>query len=234
MTDLFTLGRAFARDRSDPDPPKVCRGGSFGRRALGPKAPSSPRLRWNGRRRGRKSSRHERSSAFRFGPFGEISRRRGSAGIPSARSREDRRVGNETVGHVGRIHPDAARLTDVDESVVMFELDLGALERLRAKVPRFRSLEKFPGSRRDVSFLVPDELPAGDVLDAVAAVGGKSVEHVEVFDEYKGEGVPDGFRALAFALTYRAADRTLTEEEVVAAHSAIVEKLLDRLPIKQR
>jgi len=72
---------------------------------------------------------------------------------------------------------------------------------------------------------VPDDVTAERVEQAVYSAGGKLLESARVFDVYTGEGVPAGRKSLAIALTYRSAERTLTTEEVDAAHERLVRKV---------
>ena len=72
------------------------------------------------------------------------------------------------------------------------------------------------------------------VLDAIAASGEPLVEDARIFDQYTGAPIPDGKKSMAYAISYRAADRTLTDEEVNAVHERIVGTLLQRLPVEVR
>jgi phenylalanyl-tRNA synthetase beta chain len=144
------------------------------------------------------------------------------------------RIGGREVGYVGELHPDALVEAEVDGPVFVFELDLGVLLELAETRAEFRPLPRYPASWRDVSFVVADALPAGVVIAAAQGLGEPLLVTTAVFDEYRGPGVPAGCRALAFRLTYRAEDRTLTEEEVVSAHERVVGHLLGALDLALR
>ena len=79
--------------------------------------------------------------------------------------------------------------------------------------------------RRDIAVLAPEGLPAAAIEQRIRAEAGELLEDVRLFDVYRGEPVPPGQVSLAFALTYRAAGRTLTDEEVDALHARVREAL---------
>lgn len=143
-------------------------------------------------------------------------------------------VADRIVGYAGELHPDALAEAELDGPLFVFELDRDVL--LDCSKPRgeFRAPPRFPSSSRDVSFLVSHGLPAGDVIAAAEGLGEPLLESAQVFDEYRGPGLPEGRRALAFRLTYRAEDRTLTEEEVVATHQRVVDHLVGVLDLALR
>jgi len=79
-----------------------------------------------------------------------------------------------------------------------------------------------PVAKEDIALIVADDIPAADVVETLVVGGGDLVESVRLFDEYAGEQVGEGNKSLAFALRFRAPDRTLTAEEVTAAREAAV------------
>ena len=144
------------------------------------------------------------------------------------------RVGDRIAGYCGEVHPDALAELDLASPVFVFELDLALLVSRDADDTRYRPVPRFPASSRDVSLLVPLDLPAARIVE-VAREGGKPLlEQIEAFDEYRGEGVEPDKRALTFTLRYRAADRTLTDDEVAAAHERVVAAVLSALPVRAR
>ena len=84
---------------------------------------------------------------------------------------------------------------------------------------------RFPAVELDVALVVPEDVTAERVEQAMTSAGGKLLESVRLFDVYRGKGVPEGTKSLAFALVYRAPDRTLTAEEVEGAHDRLVRKV---------
>lgn len=97
---------------------------------------------------------------------------------------------------------------------------------------RYRPFSLFPAALRDVALVVDEAVPASDVRKAIAkaaraAVGNAfALESVEIFDVYRGEGLPAGRKSLAFSLVFRAEDRTLTDEEVNRVFTAVQEGLV--------
>ena len=122
-------------------------------------------------------------------------------------------AGDKHAGWLGELHPSVARAWDLG-GVAGFELDFGVLAGAAAGVPRYEDLTSFPAIRQDIAVAVPDEVPAARVLDAIRSAGGALLRSAEVFDVYRGAQVGEGRASLAIRLEFRAADRTLTDEEV--------------------
>jgi phenylalanyl-tRNA synthetase beta chain len=131
--------------------------------------------------------------------------------------------GETELGWVGEVHPLVARAWDLDD-VAAFEIDLGAtIARMPQDLP-FRPFATFPPVRRDLAVTRPADVTSAQVLDVAREAG--TPEDAEIFDVY-GE-------SLAMHLTFRAADRTLTDEEVDERMQAIVAALRERLGVEQR
>lgn len=149
------------------------------------------------------------------------------------RAAAEARIDGRAIGYGGEIHPEVLDGLDLEGPVFVFEVDLGQLAAMPERV-RYRPIPRFPASSRDVSLLVDEDLPAGRVLEEMAAASEPLLESAAVFDEYRGAGLPAGRRALAFRLTYRAEDRTLTEEEVSEAHRRVLERVVSALGVEPR
>jgi phenylalanyl-tRNA synthetase beta chain len=137
-----------------------------------------------------------------------------------------------TIGVLGQLDPSMAELAGIPgrEPVLVAEIDLDAVidwsdlgDRIRA-----RPLPRFPSSVRDLSMVVPIDLPAEDIRGTIRESAPHTLERVQEFDRYMGRGVPDGRCSLSLRLTFRASDRTLTEAEVQAAVDAVVAALAAR------
>ena len=137
------------------------------------------------------------------------------------------RVGDEAVGWVGDVHPLVARDWDLD-AVAAFEVDLDAVVAAARLVPRYEDLTSFPELREDIAIVVDETVPAAAVLEAVRAAGGRLLARAEVFDVYRGEQIAAGRTSLAIALTFRARDRTLTDEDVAPLRKKIVKRLVEQ------
>ncbi|MBI1377444.1 MAG: phenylalanine--tRNA ligase subunit beta [Frankiales bacterium] len=131
-------------------------------------------------------------------------------------------VAGEVVGHAGELAPRVCESAGLPRRTAAMELDLGALIAVSGGVVRPGPLSSYPVAKEDVALVVDAGVPAAAVQAALEAGAGELLESVRLFDVYTGEQVGEGRRSLAFALRFRAPDRTLTVEEVVAARDAAV------------
>jgi phenylalanyl-tRNA synthetase beta chain len=137
--------------------------------------------------------------------------------------------GKLPLGELGQLLPPLAKKYDLREAVFLAEFDLDLLLSKRNPVKSFKALPQFPSSRRDVAILVTEATTHDAVLTTVKQAKPANLEAVELFDVFRGQGVPSGQKSLAYAFTYRAADKTLTDAEVNAAHEKAVESLKQKL-----
>jgi phenylalanyl-tRNA synthetase beta chain len=141
-------------------------------------------------------------------------------------------VEGERVGWLGEIHPLVAAEWEVSETIAGFELDLDAVTEaaIAAGVPMFGDVASFPEVREDLAVIVPDDVPAADVLALVRRAAGPLLATAEVFDVYRDpERVGAGKVSLALRLTFRGRDRTLTDEEVATRRARIAQALTGEL-----
>jgi len=132
----------------------------------------------------------------------------------------------EPVGWIGEIHPLVAGGWDLNETVAAFELDLDAVPVPLTEL--YRAVSGFPDVREDIAVVVSEKVTAAEVIDAVRGAGGSLLVNIEVFDVYREpERLGEGNVSLALRLTYRATDRTLTDQEV-AQHREAIEAALER------
>jgi phenylalanyl-tRNA synthetase beta chain len=123
-------------------------------------------------------------------------------------------VGGAAVGAVGDVDPEVVKAMTLPEAVVAFEIDADALLD-GSRVPRATSpISRFPASTIDLAFVVGDDVAAGAILRRLRVAGGELLESVRVFDVFRSDAVGTGKVSLAFALTFRSPDRTLTDAEV--------------------
>jgi phenylalanyl-tRNA synthetase beta chain len=126
----------------------------------------------------------------------------------------------ESAGWVGEVHPLVAAEWDLEDTVAAFELDLDAIPARPTAL--YREVSGFPDVREDLAVVVSDTVSAAEVIDAVRGAGRPLLADVEVFDVYRDpDKVGEGNVSLALRLTYRAADRTLTDQEVAERREAI-------------
>lgn len=133
-------------------------------------------------------------------------------------------VNGNKIGYIGQVHPELQKKYDVDETYV-FYLDLEALYGCQEKMSQYQSLPKYPASTRDLSILVNDGVSAAELKALISGEAGPMLEQVELFDVYTGEKIGQGKKSLAFALTYRNPEGTLTDKEVNEIHEKVVNSL---------
>ena len=164
----------------------------------------------------------------RFGVFGVGYERREESTILYLESAE-LRLGKQVIGEIGQLEPVLGRHYECRSPVFLAELDLGVLLQRRTRAKSFKALPQFPAIVRDVAMLVPETIKHDDVMALVKKVKPENLTHTKLFDVFRGKNVPAGQKSVAYAFTYRHAERTLTDDEVNAAHGEIVAALCDQL-----
>ena len=138
-------------------------------------------------------------------------------------------LGRFQLGEFGQLLLPLARQYDLRDAVLLAELNLDLLLARRNTTKSFRPLPAFPTVRRDVAMLVPETTTHEAVLQAVKQAKPANLETTELFDVFRGKNVPPGQKSMAYAFTYRHAERTLTDTEVNAAHEKLVAQLKQRV-----
>jgi phenylalanyl-tRNA synthetase beta chain len=145
-------------------------------------------------------------------------------------------IDGQRLGTFGQIHPQLRSELDLPDEVYVFELDLyvflEAMDKLA--IPIFQTFSSFPKSDRDLAFFAANKISVADLQKAIARAGGELLDSVNLFDQYTGEGVPAGQRSLAFRLTYRRIDRTLTEDDINPVHQKIRDMLEEKFQVSLR
>ena len=144
----------------------------------------------------------------------------------------------ERLGTFGQLHPKLTQERDLPDGIVVFEFDLDIIykhfEAETAMVPVFEAFSTYPKSDRDLAFFVKTQTSVAELERTMRRAGGKLLESIELFDEYKGKGVPEGSRSLAFRLVYQTIDRTLTDADVDPMQQAIREALVEKFQVELR
>ena len=142
------------------------------------------------------------------------------------------------LGTFGQLHPQLRQERDLPDEIYVFELDLNVaiaqLEREDILIPTFRTYSTYPSSDRDLAFYVATTVAVADLKRLITKTGGKLLESVELFDEYRGDRVPEGQRSLAFRLVYRADDRTLTDEDIAPIQQEVREAIVEKFRVELR
>ncbi len=138
-------------------------------------------------------------------------------------------VGDRAAGWIGEIHPQIAGMWDFDDPVAAFEIDFATVA-ARVAETAYRDVTSFPEVREDLAVIIPEAVTAAAVVDVALAAGRPLLDAAEVFDVYRDpERIGAGKVSLALRLTFRAADRTLTDEEVAARRGKVATALAERL-----
>ena len=132
------------------------------------------------------------------------------------------------IGVIGRVHP-----TLVKEDVYVAELSLEALMS-KVKPIKFKGALKYPEIVKDMAFVFKKDVLSSEVIDVIRKAGGRLLTEVKLFDVYTGENVASDERSLAYSLTFSAADRTLSEEEVMKVFENIIGKVEEKFGAKLR
>jgi phenylalanyl-tRNA synthetase beta chain len=117
------------------------------------------------------------------------------------------------LGYLGELHPTVGTTLKVEGRLVAFEIDVEPVL-ASSRIPRAQSLPRFPAVERDLAVVVDEHVAAGSLLAAIEESAGDLLEIARAFDEYRGTQVPEGYKSIAFTLTFRSPERTLTDAEV--------------------
>lgn len=140
----------------------------------------------------------------------------------------------EVVGVAGELLPELSASYHLPGRVAAFELDLDRLIELAPREATTSNLSGYPAATQDLTLVVPVSVPAADVLAAVTEGAGELLEEAHLVDDYRGQGIEEGKRALTFALRFRASDRTLKSEEASEAKLAGVAEAERRFEARLR
>ncbi|MGW7072456.1 phenylalanine--tRNA ligase subunit beta [Streptomyces sp. NPDC054855] len=134
----------------------------------------------------------------------------------------------QVIGHAGELHPRVVKALGLPARTCAMELDLDRLEEAGTGVPQGPKISTFPVATQDVALVVDGGVPAADVEKVLREGAGELLESIRLFDVFEGEQIGEGKKSLAYALRFRAADRTLTVDEASAARDAAVALAAER------
>ena len=151
--------------------------------------------------------------------------------VPSGRQgAEDADILYDELGIMGEIHPDVAENYGMDGvRIYCCELMFDAIMRHADTEIVYTPLPKYPSTSRDIALLVDEDMTVGKIEEVIRKHGKKILENVKLFDVYRGKQVEEGKKSVAFTLTYRDKDKTLTDDEVAAVHNDVLNALKDKL-----
>ncbi len=137
------------------------------------------------------------------------------------------RVGDVVVATFGELHPEVAKNYDLPENTFIFEIDLQAMDGLAKSGIQYKGISKFPAVTRDLAIVGPKTVSDETIMAHLRAHGGEFLTEVHLFDIYEGEHIAEGYRSMAYALTFQAMDKTLEDKDVDTPIEEIVSTLGD-------
>jgi phenylalanyl-tRNA synthetase beta chain len=141
------------------------------------------------------------------------------------------------IGFIGELHPRWMQKYDLPQAPVLFEVDAIALQ--QRSVPKYEDISKFPGASRDLALVVKQAVPAQDLLDVFAAetqanAQGRIVQAIVLFDEYRGKGLQEDEKSLAFRFSLQDTQNTLQDDVVDAVMTALADAAKQKLGARLR
>ncbi|MHC1727922.1 MAG: phenylalanine--tRNA ligase subunit beta [Syntrophobacteraceae bacterium] len=143
-------------------------------------------------------------------------------------------VSGERLGEIGKLHSEVQEAFDLKRPVFLFRLNFDKLFALQGPVPIYRSLPKFPPVARDMALVAEDRLPVEEPLDFIKSLNEPLLESVEIFDIFRSEQLGAEKKSIGYRLTYRAADRSLTDEEINEVHGKLIAKVTETFGVSLR
>jgi len=143
-------------------------------------------------------------------------------------------IGGKECGIFGQVHPNVSEKFDAPEESYIGIIDIEPLVEAANLKAEFKPLPRYPAVARDIAMLVDDGVLVKQIEKLIRESAGNILEEAKLFDVYKGKQVPEGKKSVAYSLTFRASDRTLTDEEVSQSMSKIIKALSEKLGAQLR
>ncbi len=138
------------------------------------------------------------------------------------------------VGELGRVNAGVLEAFDIKRPLFAFRLDFERLFALKGPVPVYRGLPKFPPVARDMALIADEEMPVEEPFEFIRSLNEPLMESVEIFDIFRSDQLGADKKSIGYRITYRAADRSLTDEEVNALHVEVIGKVTARFAVSLR
>lgn len=135
--------------------------------------------------------------------------------------------GDTLIGYMGEVHPEVCDNYSIGTKVYVAVLDMPAIVPLTTFDRKYEGIAKFPAVTRDLSMVVPKDILVGQIEEVIAQRGGKHLESYELFDLYEGAQIKQGFKSVAYTITFRNKEKTMEEAEISAAMKKILNGLQD-------
>ena len=144
------------------------------------------------------------------------------------------KVNGDTIGYFGEVHPVVAKNYEIGTKTYLAVLDLEKLISYTDKNVTYKPLPKFPGMARDIAMLVKEDITVKEISDIIKKNGGEYLENVELFDVYKGAQIEEGYKSVAYSISFRSAEKTLADSDIADAMQAILNGLATELDAQLR
>ncbi|WP_114108686.1 phenylalanine--tRNA ligase subunit beta [Clostridioides difficile] len=136
---------------------------------------------------------------------------------------------NKYVGTLGELHPDVIENYNLGQRVYVAEIDIDFVFDNSDRTKNYVPLPKYPSTSRDIALIVKDDVFVKQIEDIIKENGQGLVESYKLFDVYKGSQIEAGYKSIAYSITYRSKDKTLTDEDVAKVHDKILSELSEKL-----
>ena len=133
------------------------------------------------------------------------------------------------IGTFGELHPDVIENYNLGQRVYVAEINIDTVFENLNLTKSYNPLPKYPSTSRDIALIVKDEVFVKQIEDIIKANGEDLVESYKLFDVYKGAQIEEGHKSIAYSITYRSKDKTLTDEDVAKVHEKILSELSEKL-----
>lgn len=135
---------------------------------------------------------------------------------------------DKVVGYLGELHPDVADNYNIGERAYVAVIDLPVITEFASFDRKYTGIAKFPAVTRDISMVMPKSVLVGDVEQIIEKRGGKILESYKLFDIYEGAQIKEGFKSVAYSISFRAKDRTLEDKDIAPVMEKILKDLSDK------
>lgn len=143
-------------------------------------------------------------------------------------------IDGKVFGYLGELHPQVAGNYEIDTKTYIAVIDMETLNEYANLVHIYKALPKFPSVTRDIAMLVKDSVIVKEIETIIKNNAGELLEKITLFDVYKGAQIAEGYKSVAYSITFRAADKTLKDDEVSLVMKKIVEELSSKLGAQLR
>ncbi len=143
-------------------------------------------------------------------------------------------IGDVQIGYIGQIHPLVAKNYGIDSEIFCAEINFTALSALQLPDPTYVPLPKYPSVTRDLAIVCDENITVAQAQDVIASAAGKLLKNVKLFDIYRGVGIAEGKKSLAFSLELRADDRTLSDADTQPVFDKVLTALKEKLDANLR